>query len=83
MPAMHTTLIEADVKRIMSMVNRVWSQAGIQFEIESIGPTNALPLPQEMRLRSEFDRVVQLAPCIPEHPRQMKGPLIKSAFSLG
>jgi hypothetical protein len=52
MPAMHTTLIEAEVKRIMGKVNKVWSQACIQFEIESIGPTNALPLPQEMRLKS-------------------------------
>lgn len=83
MPAMHTTLVEAEVKRIMGKVNKVWSQECIQFEIESIGPTDALLQPQEMRLKSEFDRVVQLAPCIPEHPRQMKWPLIKSAFSLG
>jgi hypothetical protein len=61
-PAMHTTLVEADVKRIMGKVNKVWSQAGIQFEIESIGLTTAVPLPPEMRLKPEFDRVHSMIP---------------------
>lgn len=61
-PAMHTTLVEADVKRIMGQVNTVWSQAGIQFEIESISPTSATPMPSEMRMKPEFDRVHSMIP---------------------
>ena len=39
MPAMHTTLMEVDIRRIFGKVNTIWAQAGIRFEIESIGPT--------------------------------------------
>jgi hypothetical protein len=62
LPAMHTTLTEADIQRIFGKVNRVWAQAGIQFEIESIGPTPALELQPEMRLKPEFERVQSLIP---------------------
>ena len=62
MPAMHTTLVEPDIRRIFGKVNKVWSQAGIQFEIESIGPTTAVPAPPEMRLKPEFDRVHSMIP---------------------
>lgn len=62
MPDMHTTLVEADVRRIFGKVNKVWSQAGIQFEIESIGPTTAKPLAAEMRLKPEFDRIHSMIP---------------------
>lgn len=62
MPAMHTTLTEADVRRILGKVNRIWSQADIQFEIESIGPTTAVPLAKELRLKPEFDRVHAMVP---------------------
>ena len=41
-PDLHTTLTEADVRRIFGKVNEVWAQAGIQFAIESIGKTSAL-----------------------------------------
>lgn len=61
-PAMHTTLVEADVKRILGKVNKVWAQAAIQFEIESIGPTTAVPMPPEMRLKPEFDRIHSMIP---------------------
>ena len=61
-PAMHTTLVEADVQRVFGKANKVWAQAGIQFEIESIGPTKALALTPEMRLKSEYDRVASLIP---------------------
>ena len=61
-PAMQTTLMDADVKRVMAKVNRIWSQAGIQFEIESIGPTTTLESPPDLRLKSEYARVKALIP---------------------
>ena len=46
-PEMHTTLVEADIRRIFVKVNSAWAQAGIQFEIESMGPTQAVaPMPE-------------------------------------
>ena len=46
-PEMHTTLVEADIRRIFVKVNSVWAQAGIQFEIESMGPAQAVaPMPE-------------------------------------
>jgi hypothetical protein len=46
-PDMHTTLVEADIRRIFVKVNSVWAQAGIQFEIESMGPAQAVaPMPE-------------------------------------
>lgn len=59
---MHTTLVESDIRRIFGKVNSVWAQAGIQFEIESIGPTTAVPMPPEMRMKPEFDRVHSMIP---------------------
>ena len=62
MPAMHTTLAEPDIRRIFGKVNKVWAQAGIQFEIESIGPTIAIALKPEMETKPEFDRVHAMIP---------------------
>jgi hypothetical protein len=62
MPAMHTTLTEADIRRIFGKVNMVWAQAGIRFEIESIGPTTAIPLKPEMEAKPEADRVHSMIP---------------------
>ena len=62
MPAMHTTLAEADIRRVFGKVNKVWAQAGIQFEIESIGPTQAVAPSPEVRLKSEFLRVNSMIP---------------------
>jgi Matrixin len=62
MPAMHTTLTEPDIRRIIGKVNKVWAQAGIQFEIESIGPTTAIPLKPGMEAKPEFDRVHAMIP---------------------
>jgi hypothetical protein len=39
-----TTLTEADVQRVFGKVNKVWSQAGIVFEIESVCVTHALDI---------------------------------------
>jgi hypothetical protein len=39
---LQTTLTDADVQRIFGKVNKVWSQAGIRFELESVGDTRAL-----------------------------------------
>ena len=61
-PAMHTTMTEADVRRIFGKVNMVWSQAGIHFEIESIVPTEAAVLPAEMEKKDEFVRVNAMIP---------------------
>ncbi len=54
MPDMHTTLVEADVRRVLGKVNKVWAQAGIQFEIESILPVEAVPMPEEKLMCLEF-----------------------------
>ena len=62
MPAMHTTLAGSDVRRIFGKVNKVWSQAGIQFEIESIVLTKAIALKPEMETKPEFDRVHAMIP---------------------
>ena len=62
MPSMHTSLTEVDVRRVIGKVNQIWAQAGIQFEIESIGPTKAQPLAKEMRTRSMIERVLSMIP---------------------
>jgi hypothetical protein len=41
---LNTTLTEADVQRVFGKVNKVWSQAGVVFEIESICVTHALDI---------------------------------------
>ncbi len=61
-PAMHTTLSETDIRRVFPKVNMIWAQAGIQFEIESIVLTKALPLPPEMRTQSMIERVLSMIP---------------------
>jgi len=61
-PAMQTTLVDADIRRIFGKVNTIWAQAGIQFEIESLGPTRALELTPEMRLKPEMERVKSMIP---------------------
>ncbi len=35
-PALHTTLVEADIQRILGKANKVWAAAGVHFHIESI-----------------------------------------------
>lgn len=62
LPAMHTTLTEADVQRIVTKINKVWSQAGIQFAIESIGTTTAQAPSQEKRIAGEFEQVHSMIP---------------------
>lgn len=61
-PAMHTTLTEADVRRIFGKVNTVWAQAGIRFAIESIVRTEAAALTEELAQRPEFTRVKTMIP---------------------
>ena len=43
-PSLQTTLTEADVQRVLGKVNRIWAQAGIRFEPESVEKTKALDL---------------------------------------
>ncbi len=62
MPEMHTTLVEADIRRICVKVNSVWAQAGIQFEIESIGPTQAVAHSPEAQSKPEFAQVKAMIP---------------------
>ncbi len=45
--AMQTTLVEEDVQKVFETVNQVWSQARIQFKIESIEPISAKEPPAE------------------------------------
>lgn len=62
LPAMHTTLTEDDIRRVFGKINAIWAKAGIQFELESIGPTQAVPLSPEERLKPEFERVKAMIP---------------------
>ena len=61
-PTMHTTLTEADVRRIFGKVNMVWAQAGIRFAIESIVRTEAAALTEELAQKPEFTRVKAMIP---------------------
>lgn len=61
-PAMHTTMTEADVRRIFGKLNMVWSQAGIRFEIESIVRTEAEVLSPKLEAKEEFMRVNAMIP---------------------
>lgn len=61
-PTLHTTLTEADVQRIFGKVNRIWSQAGIRFEIESIRMTSAVEVPADAKLPTQHDRVKAAIP---------------------
>ena len=53
--ALNTTLTETDVARIFGKVNKIWAQAGIRFEVESVGVTRMLAagraLPKERLLK--------------------------------
>ena len=62
MPDMQTTLVEADIRRIFVKVNSVWAQAGIQFEIESIGPTQAIAPSSEVQSKPEFAQIKAMIP---------------------
>jgi len=56
-PAIHTTLTNADIDRILKKINGVWSQAGISFWLESLvreeslnqGYTARMGLPDDLR----------------------------------
>lgn len=56
-PAIHTTLTNSDVERILKKINGVWSQAGISFWLESLvreeslnqGYTARMGLPDDLR----------------------------------
>ena len=61
-PAMQTTLTETDIRRIFTKVNMVWAPAGIQFEIESIGSTQAIELNEEQRFLPEYNKVAAMIP---------------------
>lgn len=61
-PAMHTTLTESDVQRIFGKVNKVWAQAGIRFEIESIAHTRTVPLPPDFHADAPFASVKAMIP---------------------
>ncbi len=61
-PAMQTTLTEPDIRRIFAKVNMVWAPAGIQLQIESIGPSQAVELNEEQRFLPEYDKVGAMIP---------------------
>ncbi len=56
-PKMHTTLTEADVQGIFGKVNRIWAQAGIRFEIESVQKTSAVEVLPDAKFPTHHDRV--------------------------
>jgi hypothetical protein len=62
MPDMHTTLVETDIRRIFGEVNKIWEQAAIHFEIESVVRTSATEVTPEMRSKSESERVKSMIP---------------------
>ena len=41
-PSLNTTLTEGDVQRVLGNVNRIWAQAAIRFEAESISKLTAI-----------------------------------------
>ncbi len=53
----NTSLEEKDIKRIFGKVNKVWSQAGVQFELESIETTKAAEVDSPDKYAIEFQRV--------------------------
>lgn len=61
-PKLCTTLTEADARRIFGKVNRIWSQAGIRFEIESVRKTPALDQQPDPQPERERDRVKAAIP---------------------
>lgn len=62
MTQMHTRLSETDIRRIFGEVNKVWKQAAIQFEIESVVRTPANEPSPDARLKSETERVKSMIP---------------------
>jgi hypothetical protein len=65
---MNTTLLESDVRRIFAKVQRIWAQAGIQLDLESIVETDAKPLvpddpmlPEQVRIKAAIPKE-QLSP---------------------
>ena len=50
-PALHTTLVESDIQRILVKVNKVWAAAGVHFYVESI-------LKEEAVRQNLFDKEV-------------------------
>ena len=61
-PALRTTLTETDVRRIIDKVNRIWAQAGIRFELESVVATEALAVPSGDRFPTAHDRIKAAIP---------------------
>ena len=57
--ALNTTLTEADVARIFGKVNKIWAQAGIRFEVESVAVTHMLAagtaMPKERLLKNAIN----------------------------
>jgi hypothetical protein len=63
-PHITTTLEAADITRILGKINKVWSQAGLQFYLESLlkeEPQNAAHFPHP-QLEEGFSWLVQLRP---------------------
>ncbi len=60
--SMNTSLTERDVARIFEKVNRVWGQAGIRLEIESVVETRAAPLPPPEQPMPEHVRMKAAIP---------------------
>ena len=61
-PKLNTTLTETDVQRILAKVNRIWSQAGIRFEAESVRKTGALVPPQPENLKTMPEQLKAVVP---------------------
>ena len=61
-PAVHTTLTESDVHRIMKKINGVWSQAGISFWLESVVREESLPYATNMGAPDNLHGLLKLRP---------------------
>lgn len=67
-PALHTTLSEADIQRVLGKVNLVWAQAGLHLTLESI-VTEAAAHP-ELAAKNKGGELGWLLQCRPEASRQ-------------
>ena len=61
-PAVHTTLTERDVHRIVKKINGVWSQAGISLWLESIVREESLPYTTNMGAMDNLHGLLKLRP---------------------
>lgn len=61
-PNLHAKYVEADVLPVFFEVNRIWSQAGIRFELKNMGTLQALEVAPKKWLQRDRDWVKSALP---------------------